>query len=273
MYDADPIALLAREVLREQLPALVAETCAWSVGLSDRPHFSRRHGRVTASGVTIGARAEGELPLGGEEDARLELGDVRPGSFGDALNALTPDGRLYAEVLDDEVLAPFVLQTCVTALDRARTTQPAAYAELLDDLDDDGSDPEELVRTAEWEAPLRTEAEQLVHAALAHVPLVEVEREGLPLSVVRAAEAQTSAAAPTEPPPSPDVSGALFLAEVALQEAELPVPVPPSHAQELVDALAKEGIDPEEVLALLPHLPVLEDTAQEVARRLHGRLD
>lgn len=268
MYDADPIALLAREVLRERLPALVSETCAWSVGLSDRPHFSRRHGRVTASGVTIGARAEGDLPLGGEEDARLELGEVRPGSFGDALNALTPEGRLYAEVLDDEVLAPFVLQTCLAALDRARTTQPAAYAELLEELDDDGSDPEELVRTAEWEAPLRTEAEQLVHAALAHVPLVEVEHEGLPLSVVRAAEAQASAAAPAPAPEPPDVSGALFLAEAALHSADLPVPVPPTHAAALVEVLAAEGIEPDEVLVLLPHLPVPPPTAEQVAALL-----
>ena len=270
MYEVDAIALLAREVLRRRAPDLIAEACAWSVGLSDRPHHVRRHGRVTPTGLTLGMRAAADQHLGGEEDARLELADAPPGSFGDLLNALTADGRLYAELLDEQVLTPFVLDTCVQALQRSRAQEPAAYEELLDELDDDGSDPAELVRVAEWEAPLKTEAEQLLLAALAHVPLVEVEAEGLPLSLVRAAEAHTRAAVPTTPadPTPSDVSGALFLAEAALQEAALPLPVPPEAAPQLLKALAAEGIEPDEVLVLLPHLPVLQDTAEQVARAL-----
>ena len=76
MYDVDVLGLLTREVLRERLPELVAEACAWSVGLSDEPHLVRRHGRVVPGSPTLGVRAESGLPLGGEEDARLELGEV-----------------------------------------------------------------------------------------------------------------------------------------------------------------------------------------------------
>ena len=269
MYEVDAIALLAREVLRGRMPTLIAEACAWSVGLSDRPHHLRRHGRVTPTGLTLGMRAAAEQQLGGEEDARLELADAPAGSFGDLLNALTSDGGLYAELLDEQVLTPFVLQTCVLALQRARAQEPAAYAELLDELDDDGSDPVELVRVAEWEAPLKTEAEQLLLAALAHVPLVEVEAEGLPLSLVRAAEGITRGAVVPAPVPdgTPDegeLAGTLFLASAALRAAGLPLPVPPSHAEALVTALLAEGLLLEELPAVLPHLPVQPDTAAEV---------
>ena len=51
-----------------------------------------------------------------------------------------------------------------------------------------------MVAAGGWEAPLRTEAEHLVLAALGAVPLIEVEAEGLPLSLVRAAEAVTRGA-------------------------------------------------------------------------------
>lgn len=268
MFDVDPIGLLAREVLREQLPALVAETCAWSVGLSDRPHLIRRHGRVVDTGVTLGVRAAADQPLGVEEDERLELSGARAGSFQDALNALTPAGALYADVLDEQVLAPFVRDVCVQATRRAQVSVPEAWAELLDDLGEDGSDPVDVVRAAEWEAPLKTEAELLLLAALADAPLVEVEAEGLPLSLVRAAEAETRAAAPSaaaEPTGSvEDLAGALYLAEVALREAALPVPVPPAAAAQLVAALRAEGLEGEEVLGVLPHLPVSPDAAEQV---------
>ena len=46
MFDVDVMALLTREVLRERAPALIAESCAWSVGLSDQPHHLRRGGRL-----------------------------------------------------------------------------------------------------------------------------------------------------------------------------------------------------------------------------------
>ena len=267
MYDVDPVGLLAREALRDRLASLVAEACAWSVGLSDLPHLHRRHGRVVPSGTTLGVRAAAGQQLSGEEDARLELGEARPGSFGDVLGALTADGRLHADRFDLEVLGPFVTETCVVAAERARSADPQGWEELLDELGEDGDDLPAVVRAAEWEAPLRIEAEQLLLAALGHVPLVEVEAEGLPLSLVRAAEDELrrAAPAPAAPVAQEELAGALFLAEVALQEAGLPVPVPPTEAVPLLTALQAQGLEPEEVLSLLPHLPVLADTADRVA--------
>jgi hypothetical protein len=270
VYDVDPVGLLAREALRDRLGSLVAEACAWSVGLSDLPHLHRRHGRVVPSGTTIGARALSGRPLSGEEDARLELGETRPGSFADVLGALAADGRLHADRFELEVLAPFVTETCVVAAGRARSADPQGWEELLDELGEDGDDLPAVVRAAEWEAPLRIEAEQLLLAAIGHVPIVEVEAEGLPLSLVRAAEDELRRAAPA-PVPSvaqDELAGALFLAEVALQEAGLPVPVPPTDAVPLLTALQEQGLEPQEVLSLLPHLPVLADTADVVARAL-----
>jgi hypothetical protein len=267
VFEVDPVGLLAREVLRERLGVLVAESCAWAVGLSDLPHSHRRHGRVVPSGTTIGARAAAGQQLSGEEDARLELGDPRPGSFADALNALTADGRVHADRFETDVLAPFVTDTCVEAALRVRARDPQSWEELLDDLGEDGADLVAVVRAAEWEAPLRTEAELLLLAALGDVPLVEVESEGLPLSLVRAAEAELRRAAPEpSPPPAGDeLSGALFLAEVAVRESGLPVPVSPAEAPALLAALRAQGLQPEEVLSLLPALPVPVDTADRVA--------
>jgi hypothetical protein len=167
------------------------------------------------------------------------------------------------------VIEPFVLDTCVLAAERARDTRAPAWAELLAELGEDGQDLVEVVRVAEWEAPLRIEAEHLVLAALGSAPLVEVEAEGLPLSLVRAAEAVTRAAAP--PPPRPaapgrpdELAGALFLAEAALQGSGLTLPVPLAQADRLLDVLLAEGLLPEEVPALLPQLPVEPATAAEV---------
>jgi hypothetical protein len=267
-FGPDVMALLTREVLRERLPTLVAESCAWAVGLSDQPHHLRVRGRVVPTGRTVGARAATGLPLSGEEDGRLELGDARPGSFQDVLNSVTADGTLVAEHFDREVVEPFVLETCVLAALRARDTRRAAWAELLDEVGEDGADLVEVVRVAEWEAPLRIEAEHLVLAALGAVPLVEVEAEGLPLSLVRAAEAVTRAAAPAVAAPRPgrpdELAGALFLAEAALRGSGLTLPVPPAEADRLLDVLLAEGLLPEEVPALLPHLPVEPGTAAEV---------
>ena len=274
MYDVDPVALLTREVLRERTPALVAETCAWSVGLSDAAHHVRRHGRVVASGLTLGARAAAGQQLSVEEDLRLELGEVVPGSFADALGALTADGSPQADRFDVQVLAPFVLDTCVEAVRRARQAQPQAWAELLDDLGEDGDDLVAVVRAAEWDAPLRTDAEQLVLAAVGHAPLVEVEAEGLPLSLVRAAEAETRRAAGGEPAPplhEEDLAGALFLADAAVASSGLVQPVAPDDAGPLLAVLLDEGLEPDEVLAVLPHLPVLADTADAVAAAVDVR--
>ncbi|WP_091538053.1 hypothetical protein [Modestobacter sp. DSM 44400] len=266
MFDVDLMALLSREVLRERAAALIAEACAWSVGLSDQPHHLRRGGRLVATGVTMGVRAAHGQPLSGEEDGRLELGDARPGSFADALNALAPDGTVYAERFDAEVVEPFVLQTCVLAAERARDTRRADWAELLDELGEDGADLVEVVRLGEWEAPLRIDAEHLVLAALGAAPLVEVEAEGLPLSLVRAAEAVTRAAAASAPAPVPndDLAGSLFLAQAALRAAEVTVPVPPAQAAQLLAALLAAGLLLEEVPAVLPHLPVASATLRKV---------
>jgi len=275
--DVQTVSLLTREVLRERAAALVAEVCAWSVGLSDTPHLVRRHGRLVGSGVTLGVRAASGLQLASEEDGRLELADARAGSFQDALDALDRDGRLHAARFDEQVLEPFVTATCVLAVERFRSEDPPAWAELLDELGEDGSDLGALVRAAEWGAPLRIEAEQLALAALGHVPLVEVEAEGLPLSLVNAAEAELRRAArgdePDLSPADDELAGALFLAEAALAEAALPVPVPPAHAGDLVEALLAEGLEGQEVLHLLPHLPVLGETADRISDLLESSED
>jgi hypothetical protein len=280
VYDDDPVAALAREVLRERTAPLIAEACAWSVGLSDRPHLTRVRGRLVATGLTLGARAQSGQPLSGEEDGRLELGDARPGSFQDALNSLAADGSVLADRFDDEVLAPFAMETCVLALQRVRRTRPALWRFLLDELgEDDDADLAEVVRTCGWEAPVRTDAEHLVLAALGAAPLVEVEAEGLPLSLVRAAEATARAAAPA-PAPEPaagqaraeELAGALFLGQAAVRAAGLPVPVPAGQAPELLDALLAEGLEPDEVQRVLPHLPVEGRTVDRVADLL-ARID
>jgi hypothetical protein len=284
VFDDDPVTALAREVLRERTPALIAEACAWSVGLSDRPHHTRLRGRLVATGLTLGARAASGQPLSGDEDGRLDLGDARPGSFQDALNSLGPDGTVLADRFDDEVLAPFVLETCVLAVQRARRTRPALWRWLLDELgEDDGADLAEVVRACGWEAPVRTDAEHLVLAALGAAPLVEVEAEGLPLSLVRAAEATARAAAAAAPAAGPaapadrppaveELGGALFLGQAAVRATGLPVPVPPARAADLLDALLAEGLEPEEVHRVLPHLPVEEPTVERVAELL-ARVD
>ncbi len=273
MFDADPVARVARELLRERVPALVAEACAWVAGTSDAPHLVRRGGRVARSGVTLGVRAASGLPLGGDEDAPLVLGEARPGSFADALSALDVDGRVLADRFEEQVLAPYALETCLLAAGRVQRSDPAAWEELLDDLGEDGSDPEAMVRAAEWEAPLRTEAEQLALAALGQVPLVEVEVEGLPLSLVRAAEALARGAVPVKAAPvsDEDLAGALFLAETALSVAGLAAPVREQDAAALLAALLSQGLEPEEVLAVLPHLPVQADAEEEVALLLDVR--
>jgi hypothetical protein len=276
VFDDDPMDNLmnelTRRLLRERAAALIAETCAWSVGLSDQPHFRFRSGRAVCSGVTLGVRAETGLPLSGDEAGRLELEDARPGSFKDALNALAGDGTVLADRFDVEVLEPFVLQTCLLAAEQARRTRPAAWRDLVDDLgEDDGSDLGDVVRAAEWEAPLRIEAEQLVLAALADLPLIAVEAEGLPLSLVRAAEAATRAAVPAAAADSStddELGGAVFLAESAMRSARLPRPVPPAQAGRLLEALLAEGLAREELPAVLARLPVEPDTAATIATLL-----
>src|SRR4051812_17637629 len=122
------MGLLTREVLRERTSELIAESCAWAVGTSDQPHYLRTAGRIVPTGLTVGERAIAGLPLSGEEDGRLDLGDARPGSFQDALNSVGADGVVRADRFDEQVLHPFVLETCVRAAERARTTRPEDWA-------------------------------------------------------------------------------------------------------------------------------------------------
>src|SRR3954451_22440080 len=198
------MGLLSREVLRERSAELIAETCAWAVGMSDQPHYRRSAGRIVTTGTTVGERAAKDLVLGDEEDGRLDLGDARPGSFQDALNAVGADGVLQAHRFDEELLQPFVEETCVRAAERARSTRPADWAEVAEDVGEDADDVAEVVRGGGWEAPLRIDAEHLVLAALGAVPLIEVEAEGLPLSLVRAAEAVTRGAPQAAHSAAPD---------------------------------------------------------------------
>jgi hypothetical protein len=276
VFDVDWMGQLTRGVLRERTAALIAEACAWAVGLSDRPHYRGGSAGVVPSGLTLGARAATDQHLGSEEDGRLDLGDARAGSFRDALNALDMGGRLHADRFDEEVLHPFAHETCLLAAERARTARPAAWAELADDVGEDPADLPAVLHAGEWEVPLRAEAELLVLAALADVPLLDVEAEGVPLSLVRAAEAiARSAAAPAEPvragPADEDLAGAVFLAEAALQASGLPVPVPPGQARPLVAGLLSAGLEPDEVVAVLPHLPLAPGAAEAATRLVDER--
>jgi hypothetical protein len=265
VLDLDALGLMARELLRERAAELIAETCAWSVGLSDLPHYELRDGRVAPSGLTLGTRAETGQPLGTETSDRLDLGDARPGSFQDVLNAQAPDGALYAEKLDEDLLTPFVVDTGDRALQQLRDSDPQQWAELLDEVGEDGTDPAAVVRALEWDELLRTDAEDLVLGALGEVPLLEVEREGVPLSVVRAAErlTQDAVALPSEADQEPD-EAVMFLAAAAIERAGLPRPVPPEHADRLLETLLSEGLEPDELRHALPHLPVLADTAERI---------
>jgi hypothetical protein len=265
VFDVDWMGLLTREVLRERAAELIAEACAWSVGMSDQPHHLRSGGRIVATGLTVGERAAHGLPLSGEEDGRLDLGDARPGSFQDALNSVDAHGTVQADRFDADVLHPFVHATCLAAAERASRTRPDAWAELADDVGEEAADLDDVVRAGGWEGPLRIDAEHLVLAALRDVPLMEVEAEGLPLSLVRAAEAVARAAAPPEPGTTDDdLAGSLFLARAAVTATGAPVPVAPQDAERLVEELLAHGLEPDEVLVVLPHLPVQPAAADEV---------
>lgn len=266
VFDVDWMGLLTREVLRERAAELIAEACAWAVGMSDQPHYLRSGGRIVATGTTVGERAAKDLPLGDEEDGRLDLGDARPGSFQDALNAVGADGVLQAHRFDEELLHPFVHETCVRAAERARLARPDAWTELAEDVGEDEGDLADVVRAGGWEAPLRIDAEHLLLAALGGIPLIEVEAEGLPLSLVRAAEAATRTAA--EPPapadPDADLAASLFLAEAAVTATRSPLPIGPAAAERLAEELLAYGLEPDDVVAVLPHLPVQPETAASV---------
>lgn len=266
MIDVQGAALLARTVLRERAADLIAEACAWSVGLSDQPHLEHRDGRLVASGDTLGMRAEAAQPLSTEGWGRFALAGAAPGSFQDALNALTRDGGVLADRFDEEVLSPFAVATGVQAAERLREDDAADWAELLDELGEDGEDLPAVVRALEWDTVLKEQAEQLVLDALGPVPLVQVEAEGTPLAVVRAAERELLGAAPSpQPEPAETDPAVLFLAEAALDRSGLARPVLPADAELLLAALLAEGLEPEEVLDVLDLLPVHLDTAERVS--------
>ena len=109
-------------------------------------------------------------------------------------------------------------ETCVRAAERARSAGPRRGRSSPTTWGRTAADLAEVVRGGGWEAPLRIDAEHLVLAALGAVPLIEVEAEGLPLSLVRAAEAVTRRRRrPPGPPRRTTTSPAsLFLAEAAV---------------------------------------------------------
>ena len=273
MFGVEDFSLLARRELRERASALIAEACAWAVGMSDRPYYVYRDFRLVDSGTTLGERAAGGLPLGSEESGRLELGSARPGSFPDALNALTADGTLYVDRFDREVVAPFARETCVLAAQRVKERRPQEWARLADELAEDPTDLDAVVRAGDWEGPVGMDADVLVLSALGDVSLVEVEAEGLPLSLVRAAEDELRRAAPTvaaDPSATEEeeLAGALFLARSAVENAAMPLPVPPSHSSDLLDLLLSQELEPAEILRLLPALPVQQDTIESLTPTL-----
>lgn len=97
------------------------------------------------------------------------------------------------------------------------------------------------------------------------MPLIEVEAEGLPLSLVRAAESVARAAAPpARGQADDDLAGSLFLALAAVAATGADLPLPPDAAGSLVAELLAHGLEPDEVFAVLPHLPVQPATAAEV---------
>ena len=216
----------------------------------------------------MGERAAKELLLGDEEDGRLDLGDARPGSFQDALNAVGADGVLQAHRFDEEVLHPFVPRD-LRARGRAGPAAPGrtAWAELADDVGEDERDLADVVRGGGWEAPLRIDAEHLVLAALGAVPLIEVEAEGLPLSLVRAAEAVTRAAVapPAHRRPDDDLAGVAVPRRGGGDRdrgaAAGRVRTPPSGWRR---SCSRTGWSPTRSLAVLPHLPVQPETADTV---------
>ena len=98
-----------------------------------------------------------------------------------------------------------------------------------------------------------------------------MEAEGLPLSLVRAAEAVTRGAVAEAGEPEPDdaeLAGVLFLAEAAIRRARLPEPVPVAVAADLLGVLRAEGLADDEVLTALPRLPVAAETADAVSALL-----
>jgi hypothetical protein len=269
VVDIEAAAALGDQVLLERAAELLAETCAWSVGLSDLPHWEHRDGRIVPSGDTLGMRATAGLELTAEGTGRFDLGDARAGTFQDALNALAPGGGVHADRFDQQVLAPFALETAVRAAEQLRDADHEEWEELLAELGEDGSDLASVVRALEWDVTLKAQAEQLVLDALGRVPLLEVEAEGAPLAVVRAAERETRAAVPVEDPASAEPDpGVLFLAERAVERSGLAVPVRPEDAEALLGHLGDEGLEPDEVRDVLPHLPVMSDTAERIVTML-----
>jgi len=77
VFDVDWMGLLTREVLRERTPELIAEACAWAVGMSDQPHHVRTGGRIVRTGPTVGDRALTGLALSLVADALLDTRRVR----------------------------------------------------------------------------------------------------------------------------------------------------------------------------------------------------
>ena len=70
--------------------------------------------------------------------------------------------------------------------------------------------------------------------------------------------------------PDDSLAGALFLARAAVEASGCTVPVPAAEADLLLAALADAGLEPEEVPAVLPHLPVEDGTIARITASLPG---
>jgi hypothetical protein len=61
-----------------------------------------------------------------------------------------------------------------------------------------------------------------------------------------------------------DLAASLFLAEAAVTATGVALPVAPDAAERLLEQLLAHGLEPDEVVAVLPHLPVQRETADTV---------
>jgi hypothetical protein len=61
-----------------------------------------------------------------------------------------------------------------------------------------------------------------------------------------------------------DLAASLFLAEAAVTATGAPLPVAPDAAERLLEQLLAHGLEPDEILAVLPHIPVQPETADTV---------
>jgi hypothetical protein len=65
-----------------------------------------------------------------------------------------------------------------------------------------------------------------------------------------------------------DLAASLFLARAAVTATGVPVPVPPERAAALLQQLLAHGLEPGDVVAVLPELPVQPATVEVIVALL-----